>query len=146
MKKLAIILLAIVAISCSPQKRLNRKIDRAEKFARKHALMITDTIMIHDTLIIENYTHDTTQTIVFHDSTIVVNNEKVYLKYYYDTLRQEIYHEVICKGDTIIREIPVVVEKIKHVKSNNWVTLFVLCLVLFFVALISYKLSKKGNE
>ena len=60
-----------------------------------------------------------------------------YLKYFYDTLRQEIYHEVECKGDTIIREVLVPVDKIKVIEKDNRfnIILIVLIAALFFVIL-----------
>lgn len=132
-----LILILIFLVSCSPQNRLNRKVKRAEKFATKHGLVIQDTIRIHDTLVVDNYIHDTTTTFVTHDSVTVVNNEKVYLKYFYDTLRQEIYHEVICKGDTIIREIVVPVDKIKVIDKDNRYMIIVIIMLggLIFIVL-----------
>ena len=132
-----IILLCIFLISCSPQNRLNRKVKRAENYAYKHGLVIKDTIKVIDTVIVDNYIHDTTATIIKHDSTIVVNNEKVFLKYFYDTLRQEIYHEVECKGDTIVKEVLVPVDKIKVIEKDNRfnIILIVLIAALFFVVL-----------
>ena len=132
-----LVLILIFLVSCSPQSRLNRKVKRAENFAYKHGLVIKDTIKIVDTVTIDNYIHDTTATIILHDSITVVNNEKVYLKYFYDTLRQEIYHEVICKGDTIIREIVVPVDKIKVIDKDNryMIIVIVLLAALFFVIL-----------
>ena len=132
-----LVLILIFLVSCSPQSRLNRKVKRAENFAYKHGLVIQDTIKIVDTVTIDNYIHDTTATIILHDSITVVNNEKVYLKYFYDTLRQEIYHEVICKGDTIIREIVVPVDKIKVIDKDNryMIIVIVLLAALFFVIL-----------
>ena len=132
-----ILLLCIFFISCSPQNRLNRKVKRAENFAYKHGLVIKDTIKVIDTVIIETYIHDTTATIIKSDSTIVVNNEKVFLRYFYDTLRQEIYHEVECKGDTIVKEILVPVDKIKVIEKDNRfnIILIVLIAALFFVVL-----------
>ena len=132
-----ILLLCIFFISCSPQNRLNRKVKRAENFAYKHGLVIKDTIKVIDTVIIESYIHDTTATIIKSDSTIVVNNEKVFLRYFYDTLRQEIYHEVECKGDTIVKEILVPVDKIKVIEKDNRfnIILIVLIAALFFVVL-----------
>ena len=132
-----ILLLCIFLISCSPQNRLNRKVKRAENYAYKHGLVIKDTIKVVDTVIIESYIHDTTSTIIKHDSTIVVNNEKVFLRYFYDTLRQEIYHEVECKGDTIVKEVLVPVDKIKVIEKDNryMIVLIVLLAALFFVVL-----------
>lgn len=132
-----ILLLCIFFISCSPQNRLNRKVKRAENYAYKHGLVIKDTIKVVDTVIVESYIHDTTATFYRHDSTIVVNNEKVFLRYFYDTLRQEIYHEVECKGDTIIREVLVPVDKIKVIEKDNRfnIILIVLLAALFLVVL-----------
>jgi hypothetical protein len=132
-----ILLLCIFFISCSPQNRLNRKVKRAENYAYKHGLVIKDTIKVVDTVIIESYIHDTTSTIIKHDSTIVVNNEKVFLRYFYDTLRQEIYHEVECKGDTIVKEVLVPVDKVKVIEKDNRfnIILIVLIAALFFVIL-----------
>jgi hypothetical protein len=132
-----ILLLCIFFISCSPQNRLNRKVKRAENFAYKHGLVIKDTIKVIDTVIVESYIHDTTATFYRHDSTIVVNNEKVFLRYFYDTLRQEIYHEVECKGDTIIKEVIVPVDKIKVIEKDNRFNIIIIALIaaLFFVIL-----------
>jgi hypothetical protein len=132
-----IILICIFLISCSPQNRLNRKVKRAENYAYKHGLVIKDTIMVVDTVIVYNYKVDTLRTFIRHDSVVVVNNDKVYLKYFYDTLRQEIYHEVECKGDTIIREVLVPVDKIKVIDKDSRfnIILIVLLAALFFVVL-----------
>lgn len=132
-----ILLLCIFFISCNPQNRLNRKVKRAENYAYKHGLVIKDTIKVVDTVIIESYIHDTTATFYRHDSTIVVNNEKVFLRYFYDTLRQEIYHEVECKGDTIVKEVLVPVDKIKVIEKDNRfnIILIVILAALFFVIL-----------
>ena len=132
-----ILLICIFFISCTPQNRLNRKVKRAENYAYKHGLVIKDTIKVVDTVIIESYIHDTTATFYRHDSTIVVNNEKVFLRYFYDTLRQEIYHEVECKGDTIIREVLVPVDKIKVIEKDSRVNIIIIALIaaLFLVVL-----------
>ena len=132
-----LLLIVIFLISCNPQNRLNRKVKRAENYAYKHGLVIKDTIKVVDTVIIESDIHDTTATIIKHDSTIVVNNEKVFLRYFYDTLRQEIYHEVECKGDTIVKEVLVPVDKVKVIEKDNRfnIILIVLIAALFFVIL-----------
>ena len=132
-----IILLCIFFISCNPQNRLNRKVKRAENYAYKHGLVIKDTIKVVDTVIVESYIHDTTATFYTHDSITVIDNSKVVLKYFYDTLRQEIYHEVECKGDTIVKEVLVPVDKIKVIEKDNRfnIVLIVILAALFFVIL-----------
>ena len=132
-----ILILCIFFISCNPQNRLNRKVKRAENYAYKHGLVIKDTIKVIDTVIVESYIHDTTATFYTSDSITVIDNSRVLLKYYYDTLRQEIYHEVECRGDTIVREILVPVDKVKVIEKDNrfMIILIVLLAALFFVIL-----------
>ena len=132
-----LILILIFLVSCSPQNRLNRKVKRAENFAYKHGLVIQDTIKVIDTVVIDNYRIDTLNTFTRHDSIVVFNNNKVYLKYFYDTLRQEIYHEVICRGDTLIREVLVPVDKIRVIEKDNRFNIIIIALLsaLFIVIL-----------
>ena len=132
-----LLLILIFLTSCSPQNRLNRKVKRAENYAYKHGLVIKDTIKVIDTVVIESYRIDTISTFTRHDSTVVFNTDKVYLKYFYDTLRQEIYHEIECKGDTLIREVLVPVDKIKVIEKDSRfnIILIVLLAALFFVIL-----------
>ena len=47
----------------------------------------------------------------FHDTTTVINNERVILKYFHDTLTKEIHHYVECKEDTVYVEKLVPIEK-----------------------------------
>ena len=131
-----IILILIFLTSCNPQNRLNRKVKRAENYAYKHGLVIQDTIRVIDTVIVDNYIHDTTSTIIKMDSVTIINNEKVFLRYFYDTLRQEIYHEVECKGDTLIREILVPVDKIKVIDKDNRFIIIVIALLVALILII----------
>lgn len=132
-----IILICIILISCSPQNRLNRKVKRAENYAYKHGLVIKDTIKVLDTVVVESYIHDTTATFYTSDSITVIDNSRVLLKYFYDTLRQEIYHDVECRGDTIIREVVVPVDKIKVIDKDNRVNIVIMVILaaLLFIVL-----------
>jgi hypothetical protein len=100
-------------------------------------LVIKDTIKVIDTVVIESYRIDTLNTFTRHDSVVVFNTDKVYLKYFYDTLRQEIYHEVICRGDTLIREVLVPVDKVKVIEKDNRFNIIIIALLsaLFIVIL-----------
>jgi hypothetical protein len=109
---------------------------RAENYAYKHGLVIQDTVKVVDTVVVESYIHDTTSTIIKQDSVTVINNEKVYLRYYYDTLRQEIYHEIECKGDTLIREVLVPVDKVKVVEGDNRFIIIVIVLLSALILII----------
>jgi hypothetical protein len=109
-----IILACLILFACTPQKRLNRLITRHPE------LLEMDTIVVIDTVIIENYNYDTTTIIKLHDSTTVINNEKVILRYFYDTLREIIYHEVECLGDTVYTEKIITVEKAVFKELSWW--------------------------
>lgn len=111
---LKIALACLILFACTPQKRLNRLITRHPE------LLEMDTIVVIDTVIIENYNYDTTTIIKLHDSTIVINNEKVILRYFYDTLREIIYHEVECLGDTVYTEKIITVEKAVFKELSWW--------------------------
>jgi len=132
-----ILIICIFLFSCSPQNRLNRKVKRAENYAYKHGLVVKDTIKVLDTVVVESYIHDTTATFYTSDSITVIDNSRVLLKYFYDTLRQEIYHEVECRGDTIIREVVVPVDKIKVIDKDNRVNIVIMVILaaLLFVVL-----------
>ena len=132
-----LLLILIFLTSCNPQNRLNRKVKRAENYAYKHGLVIKDTIKVIDTVVIESYIYDTTATFYTHDSITVIDNSQILLRYFYDTLRQEIYHEIECRGDTLIREVLVPVDKIRVIEKDNRfnIILIVILAALFFVIL-----------
>jgi len=68
------IILICLIVGCSPQKRLNRLLTKYPNLTEK------DTIVLRDTVTIQNYVHDTTTVLEFHDTTTVINNERVILK------------------------------------------------------------------
>ena len=131
--------ISLLIVSCSPQKRLNRLV-------KKHPELITiDTVRVIDTIIVENYSYDTTTILRFNDSVTVINNEKVILKYFYDTLRREIYHEVECIGDTIVKETLVPVEKIV-IKELSWWEKYGTIVIIFGVLALAYIVLKKAGK
>ncbi len=133
-KIIEVISIVLLVSSCTPQKRLHRIIKNHPE------LLQLDTIILVDTIVIEDYSHDTTTIFKFHDSTTVVNNEKVILKYFYDTLTREIHHEYTCLGDTIVQEKIIPYEKIVIQELTWWqkygniiitITIILLLLTLF---------------
>ena len=134
--KALIIILSILTISCSPQKRINR-------IVKKHPeLLVKDTIKVIDTIFIQSIHYDTTTKFIEHKTVEVINNDKVRLKYYFDTITKEINHYVECKGDTIIREIQVPYEKINVTTRKgfvwfDWLLVGVLISLLTFIFLKS---------
>ena len=136
-------ILIFLLIACSPQKRLNKLIDKYPHLTET----TIDTIYSIDTVIILDYDTTVLSNIIKHDSTIVVNNEKVYLKYFYDTLRQEIHHQIECFGDTVIEEkiIPYKVEKIVYKELTWWQQYKHLILIFALLILALIVLKKLTN-
>ena len=134
-----IILISLLFISCSPQERLNRLITRHPELSQK------DTVIVRDTVVVENYNYDTTTIIRLHDTTTVINNERVVLKYYYDTLREVIHHDVECLGDTVYIETLVPVEKAVFRELSWWEKykeFIYIALVLLLVLIVLKKIGK----
>jgi len=134
-----VILLTLILVGCSPQKRLNRLITRYPQLSQM------DTLIVRDTVVIETYNHDTITLLEFHDTTTVINNEKVILKYFYDTLREVIHHEVECLGDTVYTEKLVTVEKAVFRELSWWdkyKEFIYIALVLLLVLIVLKKIGK----
>ena len=108
------VIFIISIIACSPQKRLNRLLTKYPILTEK------DTIVVRDTIMIEKYVYDTTTVLEFHDTTTVINNERVILKYFHDTLTKEIHHYVECKEDTVYVEKLVPIEKAVFRELSWW--------------------------
>ena len=133
-----VVLLSLL-FSCSPQQRLNRLLTRHPQ------LLERDTIVVIDSVIVENYIRDTTTIIQVHDTTTVINNERVVLKYFYDTLREVIHHEVKCLGDTVYVETLVPIEKAVFRELSWWdkyKEFIYIGLVLIMVLFVLKKIGK----
>ena len=134
-----IILISLLFIYCSPQKRLNRLITKHPTLLQK------DTIIVRDTVVVENYNYDTTTIIKLHDTTTVVNNERLILKYYYDTLREVIHHDVECLGDTVYTEKLITVEKAVFKELSWWDKYKDFIYIGLFLILVLIILKKLGK-
>ena len=139
MVKNIIILLTALLISCSPSKRINRIVKNHPE------LLVKDTIIVLDTVIIESYHFDTTTKFVEHKTIEVINNEKVRLQYHYDTITNNIRHFVECKGDTIVKRIKVpyeVIQPVVKTKGFNKVILILFIILLITIGAIILKNKK----
>jgi hypothetical protein len=132
-------LLLYLFFSCTPQRRLNRLLTNHPELLEK------DTILVRDTVVVENYNYDTTTIIRLHDTTTVINNERVILKYYYDTLREVIHHDVECLGDTVYIETLVPIEKAVYKELSWWQKYKEFIYIGLFLILILIILKKLGK-
>jgi hypothetical protein len=133
------VILVCLIVGCSPQKRLNRLLTKYPQLTQH------DTIVVRDTVTIERYVHDTTTVLEFHDTTTVINNERVILKYFHDTLTKEIHHYVECKGDTVYMEKLIPIEKAVFRELSWWEKyreFIYIGIVLIMVLLLLKKIGK----
>jgi len=132
-------LLLYLLFSCTPQRRLNRLLTNHPELLEK------DTVVVRDTVVVENYNYDTTTIIKLHDTTTVINNERVILKYYYDTLREVIHHDVECLGDTVYIETLVPIEKAVFKELSWWEKYKEFIYIGLFLILVLIILKKLGK-
>ena len=138
--KIAILFLLLCFLfSCTPQRRLNRLLTNHPELLEK------DTIIVRDTVVVQNYNYDTTTIIRLHDTTTVINNERVVLKYYYDTLREIIHHDVECLGDTVYIETLVPIEKAVYKELSWWQKYKEFIYIGLFLILVLIILKKLGK-
>ena len=132
-------LLLYFLFSCTPQRRLNKLLTNHPELLEK------DTIIVRDTVVVQNYNYDTTTIIRTHDTTTVINNERVVLKYYYDTLREIIHHDVECLGDTVYIETLVPIEKAVFRELSWWQKYKEFIYIGLFLILVLIVLKKLGK-
>ena len=138
--KIAILFLLLCFLfSCTHQRRLNRLLTNHPELLEK------DTIVVRDTVVVQNYNYDTTTIIRLHDTTTVINNERVVLKYYYDTLREIIHHDVECLGDTVYIETLVPIEKAVYKELSWWQKYKEFIYIGLFLILVLIILKKLGK-
>lgn len=147
MRKIVLIIAALILLTgCLVNKDVRRKRKALRKMEQAKwlapSLFSKDTVIIRDTVIIERHSSDTITEIRLHDTTTVINNDRLVVKYFYDTLRQEIHHEAACKEQVKIVEKPIIVEKIRglttfeKIKANlPFYTLLLAAVVLAFYLL-----------
>jgi hypothetical protein len=132
--KIVIVWLCLMAFSCSPEKRLQRLI-------RKHPELVKiDTIFISDTTIIKEVKADTSVKLIqfLKGDTITLIKERLLIKTYYNRHDSIIVTEGTCKADTIIKEVPVVVNsvtaKIDYLeKYKTWLMLLLAVLIIILL-------------
>ena len=143
------LLLAGTLLSCSPQKRLNNKQKRVERFARKHNLTMVDTIHIQDTITVvtNKVEKDTVVSFeTFRSDTLIITKENLTVKTIYDSHTDSVYVFGECDSDTIYQpyEIKVPVEKtvIKESEFDWWKILTSIILVAMIILILLRKKAR----
>ena len=137
------VLAVILLVACSPQKRMNRLIN---KFPHLTETKI-DTIRLIDTFVVQQYDTTLINNVIKQDCVIVINNERVKISYKYDTIKEQIIHSIKLPNDTIYKEkiIPIEVEKVVYKELDWWEkyqSLIYIGLALFVLSIIYKRLTK----
>ena len=115
MKHLLILLSTFLLFACSPQKRLNRLIN-------KHAelLSIKDTVTVRDTFIVDGVKLDTIFQTTITKDTVILKEKQLTIKYYNDG--KTTYLDGECDTIIQVKEIQVPIEKVKAVTEykTHW--------------------------
>lgn len=110
MKKAIPILILAALFSCSPSKRLSRLI-------LKHPELVkSDTTYISDTTVINQIRVDTSFKNEISRDTTTITKERLTIKYY--NRGDTIFWSSKVEADTIIKEIPVIVNTVTPVKES----------------------------
>lgn len=151
MKSLLYIAVVILLVSCSPQTRFTRLIEKYPQLLTSDTLVIHDTVtievprVVHDTIINEHFFTEITR------DTLILQKERLTVKIFHDTINKNVYIQGEC--DTITVE-KIVERKIPikyYEKTPTWrkilnqVLLWSLILVLVYgiYRLIKFLLKKK---
>lgn len=97
--------------SCSPERRIAR-------IANKYNLAKSDTIFKKDTVVSEGAMRDTTIHYYQRDTLVLKENNMV-LKYYYNIRDSTVYLRGECLPDTVYRTIPVAINSVNF-KDNGF--------------------------
>lgn len=139
---LAVAALLFLISSCTPQKRLNRLIDRHPYLTETDTIKIKDTVRIN----VPGVRVDSTVSLndVQHD-TLVIRNEQLTVKTIYNNDSIYISGECDTIRDTLIREIRMPTEKIIYRRPRDalsWYHWVVIALGVLFVIIIAVKIIK----
>jgi hypothetical protein len=133
-----LLLITVLILSCTPQRRFTRLIDR-------HPYLLTiDSLVIHDTVRVEvpRVVHDTVLTEHFFTQitrdTLVLQKERLTVKIFHDTIKKNIFIRGECDTITVEkiveRKIPIkYYEKTPTWKKIiNWVMLVIIILSILY--------------
>lgn len=96
-----LLILLLIIISCTPQRRFTRLIDKYPHLLTTDTLVIHDTVkvtvpkIIHDTIINEHFFHEITR------DTLVLQKERLTVKIFHDTIKKNVFIQGECDTITV---------------------------------------------
>ena len=95
------IILILLIISCTPQRRFTRLIEKHPYLLTTDTLIIHDTVqitvpkIIHDTIINEHFFHEITR------DTLILQKERLTVKIFHDTISKNVFIQGECDTITV---------------------------------------------
>ena len=132
--------------SIKNDRKMNKAIRKLKQAEALYPDMFKkDTLVIHDTVIVESIHADTVTKVVFNDSIVVINNDRMVVKYYYDTITNNIIHEGECKDIIVPTETLVPVKSIIYPtwydQAKPWFPWIWVVLAIFVISKLWKKIS-----
>lgn len=111
---LPVLIIGIMAMSCSPQNRLNKLINNHPELA------VQDTIHFTDTLISERVEVDTLFSVerFFNSDTVIIEKERLKLEFI--NTRDSVFINAVCEDDTLIIEKYIPYTKYEILERSWW--------------------------
>ena len=139
MKKILLLLLTILLLSCSPQARLARLVKAHPELVK------SDTVKVHDTTFVMGMHTDTIiQAGITHD-TVTLYKDKLKIQYFNNG--KTVYLAGTVKADTIVKEIPVIVNTVipavPYIPPFYWYSTIGLYLLIALELVVLWLLGKK---
>lgn len=136
-------MIGLTATSCTPEGRLRRLL-------KKHPELVkSDTIFVADTIITTARSVDTVFAYYQRD-TVIIREGKITQRYFYNTTDSTVYIDCNCESDTIVKEIPVIVNKptVERQGVSKWEVLgiSIVMIIATFLATKLIEIFKKRKE
>lgn len=129
--------------SCSAGWHINRAIKKDPTILQTDTVRVVDTVQI----VTEQIERDTVFKLSETHDTLIIKEDKLTIKHYYNQITDSVFISGECESDTIIqvREIKVPFEKIVYHEDNSkwwWTPLIVLvCLVILLILIRLFRRS-----
>lgn len=111
--------------ACSASKRASRKLEKARRLTERAAILDPESVKA-DTVykIVEIPVPSVRTDTQFVDMGIpvVIEKDRLLIKYQRDTITNEVIIQGECRADTFIRKVPVYVNKTAYIKQSFWRT------------------------
>ena len=149
MRSLCILIVAFTLLGCSVNHHLKQSKRHYRQAIRKGYIPTLDTVFVLDTLFVSQIQHDTT--FIDRGDTVIIEKDRIKIKYYRDIVTDSIFIEGICEADTIIKEIPITIQETIYIEQSFfdligankwWKQLLFWILVLVLGCLFVWRLIK----